>query len=51
MLKVDREVCVMEDLKKCPAAVQLKECHALPNSYRIVMEYCSGLDLREQIKV
>lgn len=50
LAKVDREVCVMENLKTCPAAVQLKECHALPNSYRIVMEYCSGLDLREQIK-
>ena len=48
--KVDREICVMQDLKSCPATVQLKECHALSNSYRIVMEYCSGLDLREQIK-
>lgn len=49
--KVDREISVMEDLKSCPATVQLKECHALPNSYRIVMEYCAGCDLREQIKV
>ena len=49
--KVDREICVMQDVKTCPAAVQFKECHALPNSYRIVMEYCSGLDLREQIRV
>jgi len=50
LAKVDREICVMENLKSCPEAVQLRECHALPNSYRIVMEYCSGLDLREQIR-
>lgn len=48
--KVDREVCIMRDLISCPTAVQFKECYVLPDSYKIVMEYCSGLDLRQQIK-
>lgn len=49
--KIDREVSVMRDLTSCPAAVQFKECHALPSSYRIVMEYCDGLDLKDQIRL
>eukprot|EP00210_Caulerpa_lentillifera_P006849 g6547.t1 len=48
--KIDREISVMRDLVSCPAAVQFKECHALPSSYKIVMEYCAGLDLKEQIR-
>jgi len=49
--KVDREIHVMEDLKDSAAAVKFKDCYALSDSYRVVMEFCSGLDLRESIKV
>jgi len=49
--KVDREIHVMEDLKDSATAVKFKDCYALSDSYRVVMEFCSGLDLRESIKV
>eukprot|EP00210_Caulerpa_lentillifera_P001822 g1752.t1 len=50
LIKIDREVSIMRNLISCPTTVQFKECYVLPKSYKIVMEYCSGLDLKEQIK-
>lgn len=48
--KIDREVCVMKDIQNCIESVRLYGCYVLAESYNIVMEYCSGKDLKYQIK-
>lgn len=48
--KITREAVVMNQLGKCPSVVDLLGCFRHGDRYRIVMELCSGGDLKYHLK-
>lgn len=49
--KVEQELRVMTDIGSCPAVVGLKGGYILKDHYEIVMEHCSGQDLKHHAAV